>query len=491
MSKRKSQLSQEEINRWFAQGIGALVVIAGLSVTALCLIIDPKGLIWGAFLGAFLVVAGLGVAIPQSQAFLVQIFSSLLIGFGKKIPGKIASIPHKETPPVSAPPATSRTLELPHEEGPLPQIGTLWRSVDEARQPIFDVLGPSYILDDTYHFLDWNPAFDEVVAKQLELRRGWHAGTFIDHLQNLSEVVERSKEVFAPGKIPLIDTEVLEFKSEKYGLIKFQKIASQIADEHGGIKAWAVNLNILEAEDEVALWNDIQMRLSREINWSKYAVSYDNLLLNFDDYLELLDKIVGEVGDAQRCIDIGAGTGNGTVRLLKAKPDREVWAVDNNEAMLQYLNDKATKIPDIGGRPVIVKEDVQRLEEYPSVYFDAAILINVLYAVDDRLKCLRQVHRLLKPGGLIVLSTSHNETDLDRLFFKIRDVLKSKGKWEELKDDFRQARNRHREMDGLIHRDSKEDIRSYIEQAGFSIKKWLDGEYVGAVVIVVAEKVIN
>ena len=131
------------------------------------------------------------------------------------------------------------------------------------------------------------------------------------------------------------------------------------------------------------------------------------------------------------------------------------------------------------------------MEEYPGAYFDAAVMINVLYAVDDRLKCLRQVHRLLKPGGCIVLSTSHSETDLDRLFSKIQDVLKSKGKWEKLKDDFRHARSSHDEMDALIHRDTKEDIRSYVEKAGFSIKKWFDYEYVGAVVIVVAEKIVN
>ena len=342
--EKRPQLSQEAIHlraRWFAQGIGVLVVVVGLGLM-ICIAIVGSHFAY-MLCGVCLVIAGLGVAIPEAQAFLVQIFSSLLSGFRKKSPGKVASVPHAETPSVSAPPTTRRTLELPHEEGPLPQIGALWRSVDEARQPIFDVLGPTYFLDDTYHFLDWNPAFDEVVAKQLELRRGWHAGTFIEHLQNVSEVVERSKKVFTPGKVPLIDTEVLEFNSEKYGLIKFRKIASQIADEHGGIKAWAVNLNILEAENDGALWKDIEIRLSREINWSKYAVSYDKLLLNFDDYLELLDKIVGEVGEAQRCIDVGAGTGNGTVRLLKAKQGREVWAVDYNEAMLQYLKDKATK----------------------------------------------------------------------------------------------------------------------------------------------------
>jgi ubiquinone/menaquinone biosynthesis C-methylase UbiE len=491
--KKEAKLSGKAVDSQtsrFERVMGAIVLVVGLSVLVLgSVLLDGVDAYLVVVCGAFLVVVGLGVAVPQAQLFLVQIFCSLLSALRKQPPGELPAVP---TPPVSGPPETRKTLELPHEEGPLPQIGTLWRSVDEARQPIFDVLGPTYFLDDTYHFLDWNPAFDELVAKPLELRRGWHAATFIEHLKNIAEVVERSKVVFAPGKIPLIDTEVLEFPSEKYGLIKFRKIASQIADEHGGIKAWSVNLNVLDAENETELWKDLEARLSREINWSKYAVSYDKLLLQFDDYLELVDKVVSEVGDAKRCIDIGAGTGNGTIKLLETKPEREVWAVDYNETMLQYLKDKvqdkAQENPNILERLVISKEDIQRLDDYPKNYFDAAIMINVLYAVDDSVKCLRQVRRLLKPGGRLVLSTSHSETDLDRLFLRMREVLQGKELWEELEEDFNQTRDRHVQMDGLIHRDTKERIRDYLKNAGFTVKNWLDDEYVGAVVIVVAQK---
>lgn len=491
--KKDTKLSGRAVDS-FAQFMGAIVLVVGLSMLVWACYrsetkVNTKIFCIVVVCGAFLVVVGLGVAIPQAQLFLVQIFHSLLIALRRRPAGELPAV--TSTPSVSGPPETRKTLELPHEEGPLPQIGTLWRSVDEARQPIFDVLGPTYFLDDTYHFLDWNPAFDELVAKPLELRRGWHAATFIEHLKNIAEVVERSKEVFAPGKIPLIDTEVLEFESEKYGLIKFRKIASQIADEHGGIKAWSVNLNVLDAENETELWKDLEARLSREINWSKYAVSYDKLLLQFDDYLELVDKVVSEVGDAKRCIDIGAGTGNGTIKLLETKEDREVWAVDYNETMLQYMKDKVQdkkqENPNILDRLVISKEDIQRLDDYPENYFDAAIMINVLYAVDDSVKCLQQVRRLLKPGGRLVLSTSHSGTDLDRLFLRMREVLQGKGLWEELEEDFNQTRDRHVQMDGLIHKDTKENIRDYLKDAGFTIKNWLDDEYVGAVVIVVAE----
>jgi ubiquinone/menaquinone biosynthesis C-methylase UbiE len=91
------------------------------------------------------------------------------------------------------------------------------------------------------------------------------------------------------------------------------------------------------------------------------------------------------------------------------------------------------------------------LDDYPRNYFDAAIMINVLYAVDDSVKCLWQVRRLLKPGGRLVLSTSHSETDLDRLFLRMREVLQGRELWKELEEDFNQTHDRHVQMDGLIH----------------------------------------
>jgi ubiquinone/menaquinone biosynthesis C-methylase UbiE len=110
------------------------------------------------------------------------------------------------------------------------------------------------------------------------------------------------------------------------------------------------------------------------------------------------------------------------------------------------------------------------LDDYPENYFDAAIMINVLYAVDDSVQCLRQVRRLLKPGGRLVLSTSHSGTDLDRLFLRMREVPQGKGLWEELEEDFNQTRDRHVRMDGLIHKDTRENIRDYLKDAGFTIK---------------------
>src|SRR5262245_10398208 len=181
--------------------------------------------------------------------------------------------------------------------------------IQDIPHPIFDLIGPSYILDGNYYFLDWNPAFDMLVAKPLGLARADHIVDFIMKLENCDDVVERSKKVFAPGKDPLVDGELLLFRSPTYGLITFQKIAALINDQKGNPLAWSVNLNIVSADEEAKLWQDLENELREDVNWSRYALSYDKLLVPFTDYNELVELVVSQLGDLQLCADLGAGTG--------------------------------------------------------------------------------------------------------------------------------------------------------------------------------------
>jgi len=43
-------------------------------------------------------------------------------------------------------------------------------------------------------------------------------------------------------------------------------------------------------------------------------------------------------------------------------------------------------------------------------------------------------------------------------------------------------------MDHLIHRDTKAEIRGYLQNAGFEIQDWRDSEYADSVVVVKAVK---
>lgn len=374
-----------------------------------------------------------------------------------------------------------------------PSASVVTEVIRDTRRPILDFIGPTYVLDKDYFFLDWNSAFDLIVAKPLGLARTDHAVDFISKLENCSEVVTRSETVFARGKDPLSDTEVLRFRSPDYGLIEFRKIAALISDGEGAPLAWSVSLNITRAEKEESLWHDLEGKLREVANWSRYAVYYDKLLQPFDDYQQLLTLIVDLVDSAEFCVDLGAGTGNGTLKLLEDDrcPDREVWAVESNEDMLEQLRAKTKKHSE---RLITVKDDIIRLGALrdQQEYFDAAVMTNVLYAVHNPKDCLRRVYNLLKPGGSLILSTPHRDTDVDKLFRKMHQVLEKKpgGLFNTLAGYFDAAKKVHRAMEQLIHRDTKEDIRGHLIGAGFEIHEddWHDAEYVDAVIVVRAVK---
>jgi ubiquinone/menaquinone biosynthesis C-methylase UbiE len=143
---------------------------------------------------------------------------------------------------------------------------------------------------------------------------------------------------------------------------------------------------------------------------------------------------------------------------------------------------------NLGDRVHLVKEGLRSLGEFEDSFFDGAIMINVLYTLDRPFESLKEVARIMRPGGVLALSTPHSETNVDKLFDAIRENFTKKGKLDEFRSIIDDVRKRHDRMMARIHRDSKADIRKYLEQAGFVIKEWVDEMYSGAVVVVKAVK---
>ena len=407
---------------------------------------------------------------------------------GKVKPSKGAAVAKASTAYASLPGVSSEPT------GPAES----WRQSMAARSVSFENTIPAYLLDENFFFLDWNLAFDELLAKPLKLkRRTNHAGDFVAELVNPVAVLKRAGTVFDKDPKPLVDLEPLQLISKTYGRIDFRKVAVQITDSDARLTAWAVYLNIESCEKPDLLWGDLQHRLESELHWSRYAVSYDKLLLNFPEYNSLLDSIVNRVSYSSKVLDLGAGTGNATLRLLQADDKMLVDSVELNHAMAQQLITKVEVLENSTSmsyfsRLQLLKESILQLDEFPKLLrpgsYDAALMVNVLYAVDDPQKCMEKVAKLLRRGGKVVISTPHQQTDVDHLFDVLRKSLEDQGLFDSLRSNFDDARQRHEEMISKIHRDTKADIRSYIETAGFRITDWQDPVYADAVVVVEAEK---
>jgi SAM-dependent methyltransferase len=366
-----------------------------------------------------------------------------------------------------------------------------WEIMQHEKRAVFDLVGPSYILDRAYHFLDWNASFDLLVARPLRLRRGTHVEQFLTRLSNWTDVFERANRVFLPGQDPLVDEERLEFPSAKYGKIVFHKMAAQIPSSSGASKAWSVQLNVLDVERQTdQLWRDMANDLRRHAIWSQYANSYDAIISPFTEYKKLVALLVSLVGDSVRCADLGCGTGNVTLELLSTDRRRIVQAVEKNDSMLEHLQAKLDSQPSLKRRAVLYKGDLTTvLREQNSDSLDACVTLNVLFALENPLEALMEVYRVLKRGGILSLSTSHKRTDIRALFNAIKTDLQRQRRFtNELNPIWLDAYYRNEDLEDQICRDTKEDIRKYLVDARFKIEEYRESEYVDCVVVYKAVK---
>lgn len=104
--------------------------------------------------------------------------------------------------------------------------------------------------------------------------------------------------------------------------------------------------------------------------------------------IQLLDLRPGE-----RLVIVGCGTG---ADLPFVPPDVEVLATDLTPAMLRQAAAHA--------RPGVELRVMDGMAlELPDGSFDAAILHMVLEVIPDPLRCLREVARVLRPGGRLAV----------------------------------------------------------------------------------------
>lgn len=140
--------------------------------------------------------------------------------------------------------------------------------------------------------------------------------------------------------------------------------------------------------------------------WDDFASKFD-LLTRYSEWRwhepkkEIFSKASGNV------IMIGAGTGND----FKFFPsDVKITAIDFSQKMLDIAKKKLDHSPS----PLELKqEDVQSLS-YEDEAFDSAITSCVFCSVPDPVKGLKEVFRVLKPGGNLAM---FEHTDSKNPFF--------------------------------------------------------------------------
>jgi ubiquinone/menaquinone biosynthesis C-methylase UbiE len=119
-----------------------------------------------------------------------------------------------------------------------------------------------------------------------------------------------------------------------------------------------------------------------------------------DDYLDwILDRLDPQPGDL--AIDVGCGKGSYHPRLV-ARGVRAILGLDASSAMVAATQRQANE----QGWPVVAIEASAEQLPVPDGSYDVAMANHVLFLIADQRAALRELRRVLKPSGRVVLSTN-------------------------------------------------------------------------------------
>ncbi|MCB2065547.1 MAG: class I SAM-dependent methyltransferase [Erythrobacter sp.] len=113
-----------------------------------------------------------------------------------------------------------------------------------------------------------------------------------------------------------------------------------------------------------------------------------------------IDRLQPQAGES--LLDVGCGTGAALAQVARRAPCTMV-GVDPSEAMLAMARKR------LGGAATLLDASLGSLP-LPDAMFDAALALNVLYFCDREGRMLRDLYRVLRPGGRLVAYVTHRDT---------------------------------------------------------------------------------
>jgi len=115
---------------------------------------------------------------------------------------------------------------------------------------------------------------------------------------------------------------------------------------------------------------------------------------------EYADFVLPSVRDGDRVIDVGCGPGSITVGLAQVAGD--VTGVDLDES--EFTDARAYAAEHGIDNVKFVEGSIYQLD-FADASFDVCTLFSMMETLDDPLAALAEVHRVVKPGGLVGASS--------------------------------------------------------------------------------------
>jgi 2-polyprenyl-3-methyl-5-hydroxy-6-metoxy-1,4-benzoquinol methylase len=167
----------------------------------------------------------------------------------------------------------------------------------------------------------------------------------------------------------------------------------------------------------------------------------------FKAYVIAKDHVFGDV------LEVGCGEGRGVGLLMQHA--KSFTAVDKIQEVIEDL-----KVKYPSGR--FLSMNIPPLRELKDNAYDSIVSFQVIEHIEDDVLFLKELHRVLKPGGIALLTTPNRKMSLSRNPWHIREYLPSelKGIAENIFQGV--------EMKGIT---GNEKVMNYYEQNRQSVKR--------------------
>lgn len=162
--------------------------------------------------------------------------------------------------------------------------------------------------------------------------------------------------------------------------------------------------------------------------WSRIAKLYDPITKKGHRfYRDMLGEMKQELSPSDRIAEIAVGTG--TVTTAIAPSVSQVFACDLSQEMIQMAKKKVE-----GAGLSNVRFSVQDAcnLDYPDAAFSVVVATAVLHIIPDPKKALAEIHRILRPDGILIAPTFvSGSTGLSRFLTLLMSVTgyRSYSKW--------------------------------------------------------------
>jgi SAM-dependent methyltransferase len=219
------------------------------------------------------------------------------------------------------------------------------------------------------------------------------------------------------------------------------------------------------------------------------AASYDGVGLAFD---RLSDRFTAplarrlleaaEAGPGDHGLDVGTGTGVVAFpAAARVGPEGTVLGIDISEEMLATARGKAARMLE-PGHVTFRLMDAQALA-LPDASFDVAVSLFALHHLPDPLAALREMHRVVRPGGRLAVAVGSGPPVLSAAAAR-RALQRVGGAWRRLRgrelvapaflEDL--VRRRSGPAKPHVHHQKSVNLARLVRKAGFvDVRKFWEG----------------